>query len=106
MLVVLSAITIRTIWLQQTIIILHIGDMLSYYHPSLCRFENIGVIWSILWYSMDTVLSVEASQLLVASSTITIWTSWLQGRLIILHIGDMIAYYHPTLCTFENIGVF
>jgi hypothetical protein len=59
-----------------------------------------------MWYSTETVLSVEASTLLVPSSTITIRTSWLQGTIIILHIGDMIAYYHPSLCTFENIGVF
>jgi hypothetical protein len=26
----------------------HIGDMVAYYHPSLCRFENIGVFWKVL----------------------------------------------------------
>jgi hypothetical protein len=59
-----------------------------------------------MWYSMETGLSVEASKLLVASSTIIIKTSGLEGTSIMLHIGYMIAYYHPSLCRFENIGVF
>jgi hypothetical protein len=28
----------------------HIGVMTAYYHPSLCRFENIGVFWRVLFY--------------------------------------------------------
>jgi hypothetical protein len=51
---------------------------------------------------METVLNVEASKSLLALSTITIQTSGLQGTIIRLNIGDMIAYYHPTLCKFEN----
>jgi hypothetical protein len=27
----------------------YIGDMVAYYHPSLCRFENVvGVFWRVL----------------------------------------------------------
>jgi hypothetical protein len=93
---------------------LHIGHMVAYYWvrvfyfpPILWRFEYISSVnWSILWYSMETVLSVEASKNLLASSTVTIRTSGLQGMHIMLHIGDMIAYYPPTLCTFDNLGVF
>jgi hypothetical protein len=77
-----STITINTSWLQGTSIWLHIGGMVADYHPSLCIFENIGVFWSILFYSEETVLSIESSKLSEASSTITIWTSWLQGTSI------------------------
>jgi hypothetical protein len=102
-----STITIRTSKLQWTIIILHSWVRVFYFPPILWRFEYISsVIWSILRYSMETVLSVEASKKLLASSTVSIRTSGLQGTHIMLHIGDMIAYYPPTLCTFENLGVF
>jgi hypothetical protein len=93
LLVASTAITKQTSWLQETIIRLHIRVRVFYFPPILWLFENICVIWSILWYSMETVLSVEASTSLVASSTITIQTSWLQGTIIRLHIGDMIVYY-------------
>jgi hypothetical protein len=85
-----SVITIRTSGSQGTIIRLHIGDMIAYYHPSLCTFENIGVI-----------------KMVSASSTIIIPTSWIQGTIIrLVRIGDMIGYYHhPSFCTFDNICV-
>jgi hypothetical protein len=57
-----SAITIRTSWLQGTIIILHIWVRVFYFPPILWRFENIRVIWSILVYSEEErVLSVDSS---------------------------------------------
>jgi hypothetical protein len=77
-----SAITIPTSGLQETIITFHLRVRIFYLHPILWRFENIPVKWSILWYSMETVLSVEASKLLVPSSAFTIPTSWLQGTII------------------------
>jgi hypothetical protein len=105
-LVVSSTITIQTSGLQGAMIIVHIWVRVFYLTPFLWKFENIGVILSILLYSEETVLSVKTSKLLGASSTTTIWTTRLQGTIIRLHIGDMIAYYHPTLCEFENIGVY
>jgi hypothetical protein len=78
-------------WFQRTIMRIHIWVREFYLHPILWRFENICEIWSILWCSMETVLSVEASESFVASSSITKWTTWLQGTIIILHIGDMMA---------------
>jgi hypothetical protein len=59
---------------------LHIGELVAYYHPSLCQFKNICVSCMVfLLYSMVTALSLKASTLLVVSSTITIRTSCLQG---------------------------
>jgi hypothetical protein len=57
-------------------------------------------------YSLETVQSVVALYLLDPSSTITILTNGLQGTSIMLHIGVIADYYHPSLCRFENIGVF
>jgi hypothetical protein len=55
---------------------------------------------------METVLIVEESKALVELPAISIPTSWLQGTIIRLHIGeDKIAFYHPSLCAVENIGV-
>jgi hypothetical protein len=31
------------------------GDMVAYSHPSMCTFETIGVIWSIILYYEETV---------------------------------------------------
>jgi hypothetical protein len=41
-----------TSWLKGTSIMLHIGDMVAYYHPSLGRFENIGVFWREFFYTL------------------------------------------------------
>jgi hypothetical protein len=106
LLVASSTTTISTNWLQRTMLIVHIRVRVFYLPPFLWRFENIGVIWSMLLHSEKTVQSVKASSSLVASSTITIQTSGLQGTIIRLHIGDMLAYYHPSFCTFENIGLY
>jgi hypothetical protein len=65
----------------------------------LCNME-----YSVVPY-METVLSAEASKLLVTSSAITIRTGWSQRTITRLLIGDMIAYYHPSAYRFENIGV-
>jgi hypothetical protein len=62
------------------------------------------VLVGILMYSMETVLSVKASKLLVASSTVTIWTSWLQWTIIRWHIRVRVFYFLPILWRFENIG--
>jgi hypothetical protein len=56
-------------------------------------------------YSMETVLSVGASKLLLALSTITIQRSGLQGTIIRLHIRVRIFYFLPILLRFENICV-
>jgi hypothetical protein len=91
LLVASSTITIRTSGLQGTIIRLHIGDMIAYYHPSLCTFENICVIiWSILLYSEEIVQSVEESKGWVESSTITIPTSWLKGTIMTLQHDSLL----------------
>jgi hypothetical protein len=57
-------------------------------------------------YSMETVLSVKSLKLLLASSTITIRRSWLQGTIIRLHIQVIVLYFPHILCSFENICVF
>jgi hypothetical protein len=47
--------------------------------------ENFVVFWRVFYsivYSMETVLSVFTSKWLLTSSTITIYTSWLQGTII------------------------
>jgi hypothetical protein len=56
-----STITIWTCRLQGTSIWLQIGAMVFYYPTTLGRFENIGINWSLLLYSMETVPKVEAS---------------------------------------------
>jgi hypothetical protein len=43
------------------IIRLHIDDMVSFFHSSLSTFENVGVIWGILLFYEDIVLTVETS---------------------------------------------
>jgi hypothetical protein len=102
-----STITMQISWLQGTIIWLHIQVRVFYFPPILWRFENIGVVWSIILYSEERVLSVEASSLIEQSSTTTKHTSWLEITSIWLHIGDMVAYYHPSLWRFDNIvGIF
>jgi hypothetical protein len=53
-------------------IIVHIQVRVFYLPPFLLRFENIGVIWSMLLHSEETVQSVMASSSLAASSTITV----------------------------------
>jgi membrane glycosyltransferase len=74
-----SIITIWTSWLHSTSIWLYIQAMVLYYPPSLLRLvvENIGVFWSILLCSEETVLSVlvEAAKLFELSSAFTIQTS-------------------------------
>jgi hypothetical protein len=59
--VVSSTITIQISKLQATMIRLHIWVRVFYLPPILWRFENIGVILSILLYSEETVLSVKTS---------------------------------------------
>jgi hypothetical protein len=44
MVVFTSALDIRKGLFHGTIIWVHIGDMVAYYHPSLCRLENIKCI--------------------------------------------------------------
>jgi hypothetical protein len=54
--------------------------------------------------SMETVLSIEASQLLVVSSTITKRISRLQGIKLRLHIQVRVFYFPLILWRFDNIG--
>jgi hypothetical protein len=82
---------------------LHIQVRVFYIPTILWRFENIGVIWSILMYSEERVLSVKASSWLASSSTTTIWTSWLQGKMLSVHTLVRVFYLPPFLWRFENI---
>jgi hypothetical protein len=52
MVVFTSALDIGKGLFHGTRIWVHIGDMAAYYHPSLCRFENIGVFWWVLFLSL------------------------------------------------------
>jgi hypothetical protein len=103
----------------------------------VCRFENIGVLWSILLNSEEIenkhLITYSGQGIFVSSYLcimeyfVVLWgesskcrgfiiyrailhnyhtTSWLQEIRTMLHIGVMKAYYHPSLCIFENIGVF
>jgi hypothetical protein len=38
-------------WLQWTSFMLHIGDKVAYYHPCLCRFQNIDIFWRVFYYT-------------------------------------------------------
>jgi hypothetical protein len=44
--------------------------------------------------------------MVVFASALGIRKGLFHGKRIWVHIGDMVAYYHPSLCIFENIGVF
>jgi hypothetical protein len=68
--------------------------------------EYFYILEGIILYSMEDVISVLLSKLLVAVSTITIRTKWLQGTIYRLHIWVIVFYFPLILCSFQNIRVF
>jgi hypothetical protein len=59
-LMVSSATTIRTSWLQGTIYRLHMLIFVFNFPPILCTFHNIHVFWISLLYPEEKVLILEA----------------------------------------------
>jgi hypothetical protein len=59
----------------------------------------------LLYSTMWTVIIVLTYNLLLASSTITIWTSGQWNIIIKLYIVVMVTFFHSSLSTFENCGV-
>jgi hypothetical protein len=85
---------------------MHIGDMAAFYDPSLLRFRHIGVFWSKLLYCKEPFLIVPPPSLVDIFFALSICTSGLQSTNILMHIGDMVAFYDPSLWSFDNTGIF
>jgi hypothetical protein len=65
--------------------------------------EYCSILECILLYSMETVLSLKASTLLVVSSTITILTSWLQGtNKLVTGSNHLITYLGQGILFFSH----
>jgi hypothetical protein len=67
--------------------------------------EYLYILEGIVLYSMEAVISVLLSKLLLIASTITIRTSWLQGTIYRSRIRVIGFYFPPILWRFEIIGV-
>jgi hypothetical protein len=64
------------------------------------------IIFKTKLYSMEAVISVLLSKWVVASSTIIIWTSWLQQTIYRSHMWVIVFYFPPILCSFQPICAF